>query len=111
MCNCGRYPVELLFGADCKDLEYLILMFLFRELPNLAEVAVSSSKDVGTVVSCMSMSADRSTNHCRKGIASRKHRPVYTAILERPRDGYANTGTKPARRIEPDALQRVLSPP
>lgn len=84
-----------------SDPEYLILMFLFREVSSVAKVAVGSSKDVGS----------GAAENCSKAVASVQRRHVRTAASQRQRGGCTGTDTKPAYRDVRSVVRHALSPP
>jgi hypothetical protein len=86
-------------------------MFVFRESPIFATVAVSSPRYGATVVVLEAKVASGSTTHFSKGILLGKQCGVGDRKLRRERDNCAHTGTRPARRTERSVTQHALSPP
>jgi hypothetical protein len=87
------------------------LMFVFRESPIFATVAVSSPGYGVTVVVLEATAAKGSITYCSRGILLGKQCGVSARKLRRERDDCVHTGTRPARRTERIVTQHALSPP
>jgi hypothetical protein len=86
-------------------------MFVFRESPIFAKVAVSSLRYDATADVLGARVASGFTTHCSKGILFGEQRGVNARKLRRERNNCAHTGNRPALRTECSVTQHALSPP
>lgn len=86
-------------------------MFVFRELPIFAEVAVRGSRYGATVDLLEATVASGTTPDRSKGVVFGTQSGGSARDLRRERNDCAYTGTRPALRTERSVTQHALSPP